>query len=65
MATPSSSSSSGKPEQLKPGDEAQPGAAGTGEDLCEECGGRGKRADGSPCPNCQGTGRVVRGIGGG
>ncbi|WP_220807336.1 hypothetical protein [Noviherbaspirillum aridicola] len=65
MATPSSSSSSGTPNHLKPGDEAQPGAPGTGEDLCDDCGGRGKRADGSQCPTCEGTGRVVRGIGGG
>lgn len=65
MATPSSSSTSGTPGHLKPGDEAQPGTPGTGEDLCEDCGGRGARADGSTCPTCEGTGRVVHGIGGG
>jgi hypothetical protein len=52
------------PSQMKPGDEAAPGTPGTGEDLCEECGGRGIRKDGSRCPNCEGTGRVTRGIGG-
>lgn len=49
---------------LKPGDEALAGTPGTGEDLCEQCSGSGLRRDGSPCPNCEGTGRVTRGIGG-
>lgn len=64
MAT-SASTSGGSPDQLKPGDEAPGGTPGTGEDLCEECGGRGLREDGSKCPACEGTGRVVRGVGGG
>ena len=50
---------------LKPGDEAEPGTPGAGEDLCETCGGSGKLADGKTCPECEGTGRVMRGIGGG
>jgi len=49
---------------LKPGDEAEPGTPGAAEDLCESCGGSGK-LDGKPCPECEGTGRVMRGIGGG
>jgi hypothetical protein len=49
---------------LKPGDEAEPGTPGAGEDLCETCGGSGK-VDGNTCPECEGTGRVMRGIGGG
>ncbi|HEY8609440.1 MAG TPA: hypothetical protein VIM12_20180 [Noviherbaspirillum sp.] len=65
MPTPTSSGTTSPPAHLKPGDEAQPGVAGTGEDLCEDCGGNGVRKDGSPCPTCEGTGRVVRGIGGG
>lgn len=48
---------------LAPGDEAPPGTPGTGEDVCPECGGSGRR-DGDACPSCEGTGRVVRGIGG-
>lgn len=51
------------PPQLAPGDEARPGTPGTGEDVCPECNGSGKKA-GKPCPNCEGTGRTVRGIGG-
>jgi hypothetical protein len=50
---------------MKPGDEAEPGTPGAGEDLCETCGGSGKLADGKQCPECEGTGRVMRGIGGG
>jgi hypothetical protein len=51
-------------QDLKPGDEAEPGTPGTGDDLCETCGGSGK-VEGKTCPECEGTGHVVRGIGGG
>jgi RecJ-like exonuclease len=50
---------------LKPGDEAEPGTPGAAEDLCETCGGSGKLDDGKECPECEGSGRVMRGIGGG
>jgi hypothetical protein len=49
---------------MSPGDEARPGTPGTGEDVCPECNGRGRTASGERCRNCDGTGRVVRGIGG-
>jgi hypothetical protein len=52
-------------DPLKPGDEASPGTPGAGEDLCEACGGTGKQAGGADCPMCEGSGRVMRGIGGG
>lgn len=48
---------------MSPGDEAPAGTPGTGEDLCPDCGGSGKR-DGRECPTCQGTGKVTVGIGG-
>lgn len=48
----------------KPGDEAPPGAPGTGENLCRRCGGSGK-VDGQACSDCAGTGRVTTPIGGG
>ena len=53
------------PQQPKPrpGDEAPAGTPGTGEDICPECHGKGK-VDGKPCHNCDGTGRITRGIGG-
>jgi hypothetical protein len=47
----------------KPGDEAPPGAPGTGENLCRTCGGTGK-VEAKTCPDCQGTGKVTTGIGG-
>ena len=47
-----------------PGDQAEPGTPGTGENICPRCGGGG-RIDGAPCPTCEGSGRVVEGIGGG
>lgn len=52
----------GSPEAaLNPGDEAPPGAHGTGENLCRDCGGTGRR-DGEECPTCGGTGRVIEAI---
>lgn len=50
---------------VNPGDDAQPGTTGTGEDLCQVCNGTGKYTDGTPCANCGGTGKVIEGIGGG
>lgn len=50
---------------LSPGDEAAPGTPGTGEDICPACKGSGNGADGKPCPNCDGTGLITEGIGGG
>ena len=47
-----------------PGDEAPPGTAGTGEDVCPACSGTGKTEAGE-CPECGGSGKVVTGIGGG
>lgn len=51
-------------EPLNPGDEAEPGEAGSGENLCPDCGGSGRK-DGGPCPTCGGSGRITEGIGGG
>ncbi|MDB5646352.1 MAG: hypothetical protein JWQ05_2021 [Methylobacterium sp.] len=51
-------------DPTKPGDEATPGAPGTGENLCRNCQGTGT-VDAKPCPECQGTGTVTSGIGGG
>jgi hypothetical protein len=66
MATfPSQATPSNPGNQLSPGDEAMPGTPGTGEDLCEDCGGSGKLRGGQECPTCEGTGKVIRGIGGG
>jgi hypothetical protein len=48
---------------LAPGDEAPAGTPGTGEAICRRCGGKG-RINGEPCPECEGTGKVIAGIGG-
>ncbi len=50
---------------LAPGDDAAPGAAGSGENVCPACGGSGVEESGGVCPDCQGSGRVVQGVGGG
>jgi hypothetical protein len=47
-----------------PDDDPEPGTPGTGEDTCPVCHGSGKK-DGEECPRCDGTGRIVEGIGGG
>ena len=46
-----------------PGDEAPPGTSSTGEIICPDCGGSGKRG-GERCPACAGSGKVVKAIGG-
>ena len=48
---------------MAPGDEARPGTAGTGEKVCPDCGGSGKRA-GRDCRTCGGTGKVIAAVGG-
>ena len=58
---------SDKPRELQPrspGAEANPGTPGTGEDICPQCNGRGRDANGATCRNCEGSGRIVKGIGG-
>jgi hypothetical protein len=47
----------------KPGDQAPPGTPGTGEALCPVCGGSGQN-DGASCRNCDGTGKIIEGVGG-
>jgi DnaJ-class molecular chaperone len=48
---------------MAPGDEAPAGTPSTGENVCPVCGGSG-RMGASRCENCQGTGKVIVGIGG-
>jgi hypothetical protein len=54
---------SGAQAPMSPGDEAPAGTPGTGEDVCPNCGGSGRAANGA-CPVCGGTGKVTVGIGG-
>jgi RecJ-like exonuclease len=64
MAKPQDQSTTGDKPSLNPGDVAEPGTPGTGEDVCPECKGSGQ-IDSAPCPACGGTGKVIEGIGGG
>jgi hypothetical protein len=61
-STPRDQSVSEEPK-LNPGDQAEPGTPGTGENICPECSGSGK-VGATACPICGGTGKVVEGIGG-
>lgn len=45
-----------------PGDEASPGSAQTGDQICARCGGSG-RIEAAPCPDCDGSGRIVQIVG--
>lgn len=63
--TPSSTGAVGAPSPMKPGDQAPEGTPGTGEDTCPACGGSGRDHAGKSCSECQGTGKVTVGIGGG
>lgn len=47
-----------------PGDDAPAGTPGTGEDVCPDCGGKGRLQD-QVCANCGGSGKVIKGISGG
>jgi DnaJ-class molecular chaperone len=48
---------------MNPGDQAPPGTAGTGENVCRTCKGTG-RVGGAECKDCGGTGTVIEEIGG-
>jgi hypothetical protein len=50
--------------ETNPGDEAPPGTAGTGENVCRACKGTGT-IDGKPCAECGGSGIIIAGIAGG
>ncbi|MDB5080987.1 MAG: hypothetical protein JWP00_2911 [Chloroflexi bacterium] len=49
---------------MRPGDQAPAGTPGSGEAVCPDCSGSGKK-DGKPCENCSGAGIVIAGVGGG
>jgi DnaJ-class molecular chaperone len=53
-------------EQPIPTLDAQTGEPpSAGENICSQCSGAGRLTDGAPCPRCDGTGKVLEGIGGG
>ncbi|WP_081928992.1 hypothetical protein [Microvirga sp. BSC39] len=49
--------------KLNPGDQAEPGTPGTGENVCPECKGSG-RVGATACQTCGGTGTIIEGVGG-
>ena len=49
--------------KLNPGDQAEPGTPGVGENVCPECKGKG-RTGVTSCPTCGGTGVIIEGVGG-
>ncbi len=48
-----------------PGDEVEPGTQGAAETVCDVCGGNGRLENGEGCSNCNGTGVVIKAVGGG
>ena len=51
------------PPEMSPGDEGRVGTPATGENVCRMCGGTG-RVDGHTCTDCEGSGKVIEGVGG-
>jgi hypothetical protein len=49
---------------MAPGDEAPPDRDEVAPNVCQDCGGSGRR-DGRECPTCRGTGEVEEAVGGG
>ena len=48
---------------MSPGDEVPEGTPGSGQSLCRRCAGSGRLED-KPCPDCEGSGNVIAGLGG-
>ncbi|HWL81987.1 MAG TPA: hypothetical protein VNR89_13640 [Roseomonas sp.] len=61
--SPTAGQPSGGSGNPKPGDDAPPGTASTGQDVCPDCQGSGQ-VNGRTCETCRGTGTVNKGIGG-
>ncbi len=47
------------------GDEVEPGTQGAAETVCDVCNGSGRPDNGEQCQNCNGTGVVIKAVGGG
>ena len=48
-----------------PGDDVEPGTQGAAAAICDLYNGNGRLEDGESCPNCNGTGVVIKAVGGG
>ncbi len=51
-------------QPTNPGDEVPAGTPGSGENICPDCGGSGRREN-AACPTCGGTGIVIEAVSGG
>lgn len=51
-------------DDMKPGDEVPAEEPAAGEVPCDHCEGTGEH-EGTPCPVCNGTGRIAHAVGGG
>ena len=60
---PASQPSQRFPGGMSPGDEAPEGTPGTGQVVCGHCAGSGQ-VEGVDCPECEGSGYLIGGIGG-
>jgi hypothetical protein len=52
-----------QPSEAGDADAVPSGTPGAGENICRRCAGSGE-VDGTPCPDCDGTGKVTTPIGG-
>jgi RecJ-like exonuclease len=54
------------PTDLDPslGDETAPGTGGSRPTPCPDCDGTGRLEDGTKCSTCEGTGTLIAGVGG-
>ncbi len=43
----------------------EPGTQGAAETICDVCDGNGRLENGEECSNCNGTGVVIKAVGGG
>lgn len=61
--TPQAPEISPQPRPMTPGDEVPEGTPGSGQSPCRRCAGSGRWED-KTCPDCEGSGYVIAGIGG-
>lgn len=61
--TPQTPANNPEGRPMSPGDEAPEGTPGSGQSPCRRCAGSGTVED-KACPDCEGTGYVIAGIGG-
>lgn len=61
--TPQTPDNAPEHHPMSPGDEVPEGTPGSGQSPCRRCAGSGTFDD-KPCPDCEGSGYIIAGIGG-